>query len=269
VLVDAAEADYNIDVAAAEVAIGPRTRAIAAVHLYGQAADVVSLARLAEARGIALLEDACQAHGARRDGVTAGTAGLAGAFSFYPAKNLGAMGDAGALVTGAEQLADDVRSLREHGQRAKYEHTRQGYTARLDTIQAAVLLQKLPLLDRWNEERRAAAAVYLDALAGVGDLRLPPVPEASEPVWHLFVVRTASPEALADFLRERGIGTGRHYPQPVHLTAAYAGLGYAEGAFPMSEALARECLSLPIFPGIREEQLAAVVSGVEAYFARG
>ena len=164
-------------------------------------------------------------------------------------------------------LAAHVRALREHGQRAKYRHDWQGYTARLDTIQALVLLRKLPLLNRWNEQRRAAARFYGEALAGVGDVVVPPVPAGSDPVWHLYVVRTANPEKLAAFLAERGVGSGRHYPEPVHLSAAYAHLGYGPGDFPVTETLARETLSLPIFPGITDEQLAAVVDTVAAYFA--
>lgn len=267
VLVDAAESDWNIDVGAAAAAVTSRTRFLLPVHLYGQLADVRRLVELAEREGLAVVEDACQAHGADRDGIGAGAAGLAGAFSFYAGKNLGAMGDAGALVTGDAGLADTVRALREHGQRAKYVHELEGWTARLDTIQAIVLLAKLPLLERWTEERRTAARLYQDALEGVGDLVLPPVPAGSRPVWHLFVVRTEAPERLAAALGERGIATGRHYPAPVHLTPAYRRLGYAEGAFPVAEALARECLSLPIFPGITESQLEAVVDGVRAAFA--
>jgi dTDP-4-amino-4,6-dideoxygalactose transaminase len=179
------------------------------------------------------------------------------------------MGDAGALVTDDEALAERVRALREHGQRQKYVHELEGYTARLDTIQAAVLSLKLPLLDGWNASRSAAAAWYGAALASVGDLTLPNVPPGSSPVWHLYVVRTADPEGLADFLRLRGIGTGRHYPVPVHLAPAYAGLGYREGAFPVSESLARECLSLPIFPGIEESQVAAVADAIAGYFNDG
>ena len=267
VLVDASETDWNVDVDAAAAAITGRTRYLLPVHLYGQVADMRRLAEVATAAGVAVVEDAAQAHGAERDGLRAGTVGLAGAFSFYPGKNLGAMGDAGALVTPEAGLADDVRALREHGQRAKYVHELEGYTARLDTVQALVLLRKLPLLDGWNEERRAAAGSYLEALAGVGDLVLPPVPPGSLPVWHLFVVRTAHPDELAGRLRERGIATGRHYPAPVHLTPAYRRLGYPEGAFPVSEALARECLSLPIFPGMTEAQIDAVVEAVRAAFA--
>jgi dTDP-4-amino-4,6-dideoxygalactose transaminase len=265
---DVSEQDYGLDPKAAAEVVGPRTRFLLPVHLYGQAANLAGLAELAARRGLVLVEDACQAHGARRDGHTAGGVGLAAAFSFYPAKNLGAFGDAGALVSDDAELVRRVVALREHGQTRKYVHEVEGYTARIDTVQAVVLLQKLAQLDAWNEERRAAAAYYGEALAGVGDLKLPPVAPGSEPVWHVYVVRTADPESLATFLREQGIGTGRHYPHPPHLCPAYASLGYRRGHFPVSEALAAECLSLPIFPGIEEEQLDAVSTAIAAYFDR-
>jgi dTDP-4-amino-4,6-dideoxygalactose transaminase len=159
--------------------------------------------------------------------------------------------------------------LREHGQTRKYEHEWEGWTARLDTIQAAILQRKLPHLDAWNESRRLAARQYLDALDGIGDLVLPAVAPDSDPVWHLFVVRTADPGALAESLAARGIGTGRHYPQPVHLAPAYARLGHRRGEFPVAERLARESLSLPIFPGIAESQVEDVVGAVVRYFAGG
>ena len=267
--VEASEQDWNIDVTAAEAEVSERTRFIMPVHLYGQLADMRALRELADRRDLLIVEDACQAHGAERDGLRSGTVGLAGAFSFYPGKNLGAFGDAGALVTDDQELAARIRALREHGQKFKYEHEFEGWTARLDTIQALVLLRKLPLLDGWNQDRRRAAHFYSERLRGVGDLRLPPVPSGSQPVWHLYVIRTAAPTELADFLYERGIGTGRHYPEPPHLSVAYRGLGYTEGAFPVSEALARECLSLPIFPGIVEDQLEATAQAIHAYFARG
>ncbi len=265
--VDIGDADYCIDPGAIGGAITERTRAIMPVHLYGQLADMAAIARVAGARGVDVVEDACQAHGATRGDVGAGSTSTAAAFSFYPGKNLGAFGDAGALVTNDDALADRVRSLREHGQSAKYRHDEVGWTARLDTVQAIVLGRKLPLLDEWNADRRRAAAAYSDALAGVGDLRLPPVAPGSEPVWHLYVVRTADPAALADHLREQGVQTGRHYPDPVHLTGAYRHLGHGRGAFPVSERLAAEALSLPIFPGISESQQARVVEAVESYFA--
>jgi dTDP-4-amino-4,6-dideoxygalactose transaminase len=265
VLVDVGEEDGNIDVDAAHASVTARTRCVLPVHLYGQMADMRALAKLAES-GLVIVEDACQAHGAVRDGLRPGEAGVAAAFSFYPAKNLGAFGDAGALITSREDLADAARALREHGQRRKYEHELEGYTARLDTIQALVLLRKLPLLDGWNEERRSAARFYVETLEGVGDIRVPHVPEGSDPVWHLFVIHTSRPVELGRYLAGRGVGTGRHYPQPAHLAAAYAWLGYRQGAFPVAERLASTCLSLPIFPGIREEQLHAVAAGVAAFF---
>ena len=197
VFVDVGEADYCLDVESVSAVVGSRTRFVLPVHLYGQMADMRAVERLATKHDLHVVEDACQAHGAARDGVRAGLAGLAGACSFYPAKNLGAFGDAGALVTDDERIAAHVRALREHGQRGKYRHAFEGYTARLDTIQALVLLHKLPLLDGWNEQRRLVAAQYSAGLDGVGDLRLPSVPPGSEPVWHLYVVRTREPDPFA------------------------------------------------------------------------
>jgi dTDP-4-amino-4,6-dideoxygalactose transaminase len=266
VLVDVSEADHNIDPAAVEHAVTATTRCLLPVHLHGQMADIAALEPIAERSGLRILEDAAQAHGATRDGRRAGATGFAGAFSFYPAKNLGALGDAGACVTDDGDLAADLRALREHGQLAKHEHAFAGWTARLDTIHAAALLHKLPLLDGWNEQRRAAAAQYASALDGVGDLRLPPVPAGSEPVWHVYVVRTADPDALAESLREAGIGTGRHYPAAIHQTKAYAHLGHGPGDFPVAGALAAEGLSLPIYPGITEQQVEAVVAAVRDHF---
>ncbi len=266
VVVDATDEDYNLDPAGVEAALTERTRFLMPTHLYGQLADMHALAEIAERRGLAILEDACQAHGASRDGIGAGTVGIANAFSFYPGKNLGAFGDAGALTTDDSEIAEVVRALREHGQRQKYVHDLEGWTARLDTVQAIVLLHKLPHLDRWNDERREVAAVYSERLDGVGDLRLPRVVEGSDPVWHIYAIRTAAPDELAGFLRERGIGTGRHYPAPVHLAPAYAWLGHERGEFPVAEALADEVLSLPMFPGMTEQQVDAVVAGVTDYF---
>jgi dTDP-4-amino-4,6-dideoxygalactose transaminase len=269
VVVDVTEHDYNLDAAAVEAAVGERTRFVIPVHLYGQLADMAALTGIAAPRELILVEDAAQAHGATRDGFVAGATGRASAFSFYPAKNLGAMGDAGALVTNDDELARRARALREHGQEAKYDHRLEGFTARLDTLQALVLLAKLPLLDGWNEERRAAAAAYHDGLAGIGDLVLPPVPAGSEPVWHVYPVRTASRDRLAPYLAERGIATARHYPVPVHRSPAYAWLGLGAGAAPVAEALADELLSLPIYPGIAAWQLELVVEAIGAFFGRG
>ena len=269
VIAEVSELDCNLDPAAAAAAFTPRTRFLLPVHLYGQLADMRALTSLAERHGVQIIEDACQAHGAERDGLRAGAVGLAGAFSFYPGKNLGAIGDAGALVTDDDGLAARVRALREHGQSVKYEHAEPGYTARLDTIQAIALSHKLPLLDGWNDERRAAARRYRELLDGIGDLVLPRTAPGSNPVWHLYVVRTGDPAALGEFLRERGVQSGRHYPQPAHLSQAYASLGHRAGAFPVAEAIGAEALSLPLYPGITEGQQEAVAEAVAAYFSRG
>lgn len=265
-VIDVREDDFGMDPEGLRAAMSARTRFVMPVHLYGQLADIRSIAAVAADVGAHVIADACQAHGASRDGVTAAGGALAAAFSFYPGKNLGAFGDAGALTTEDPQLAIRVRALREHGQTAKYQHDYEGWTSRLDTIQAIVLRHKLAHLGQWNEARRAAAATYLTLLDGVGDLKLPNAIPGSSHVWHLFVLRTANPVALADFLGARGIGTGRHYPQPPHLTAAYAGLGLASGNFPVAEAVAKECLSLPMFPGITSEEISIVVDAVRAYF---
>jgi dTDP-4-amino-4,6-dideoxygalactose transaminase len=269
VVVDVRDDDAGMDPAAVAAAVTDRTRCLLPVHLYGQMADVHALAELARAHDLVLLEDACQAHGASRDGVIAGAAGEAAAFSFYPSKNLGAMGDAGALVTDAPEVALRVRALRQHGEASRYRSQYQGYTARLDAIQALVLSHKLPHLDEWNRARADAAGRYLEELAGVGDLRLPVVVPGAVHVWHLFTVRTADPARLAAFLEQRGIATGRHYPEPPHLSAAFRDLGLRVGAFPTAEAIARETLSLPLYPGITEAQIETVVRGVRAFFAGG
>jgi dTDP-4-amino-4,6-dideoxygalactose transaminase len=269
VVVDIGAEDYCIDAAAVEAALTPRTRFVIPVHLYGQVADMRALGPIATRSDVRLLEDAAQAHGATRDGLAAGAVGWAAAFSFYPGKNLGAFGDAGAAVTDDRELAERLRALREHGQRRKYVHDLEGFTSRLDTLQALVLLRKLPLLDVWNDMRRTAAAQYSQALDGVGDLVVPQVPAGSDPVWHVYVVRTANPESLAEFLRVRGIGTGRHYPQPVHLAPAYAWLGHRRGEFPVAETLSEGAISVPMYPGITEEQVTAVVDAMRSYFSNG
>ena len=266
VFVDISRTDLNIDVAQVEAAISDRVRAILPVHLFGQLADMRALQAIASNHSLPIVEDACQAHGADRDDLRAGASGTIGVFSFYPSKNLGAFGDGGAAVTDDETLAELMRVLREHGQLTKYHHIVDGYTARLDTIQASVLLQKLPQLASWNSLRVEAAGYYEGELAGLGDLELPPVPPGSKPVWHLYVVRTRDPEELERFLRERGIGTGRHYPVPIHLTPALHRLGYKTGSFPVAEDLALRGISLPLFPGITEEQLETVVTALRAYF---
>jgi dTDP-4-amino-4,6-dideoxygalactose transaminase len=269
VVVDVSDADYGLDPRLLAEALSPDVRFVLPVHLYGQMADVSALQAVCRQRDAVMIEDACQAHGACRDDLRAGAVGSAAAFSFYPAKNLGAMGDAGAAVTNDDALAAHIRVVREHGQTAKYRHEYSGYTARLDALQALVLARKLRRLDSWNEQRRRAAAYYMAALEGIGDVRLPPVAIGSEPVWHLFVIRTGDPDALAHSLAADGVQTARHYPQPPHLSPAYAHLGLPAGSFPIAEALSREGLSLPMFPGMTESQLARVCAAVAEFFARG
>jgi dTDP-4-amino-4,6-dideoxygalactose transaminase len=265
VVVDVDERDYGLDVRQVET-VADRVSHVVPVHLYGQLADMRALAAVAEPRGLTVVEDACQAHGAARDGLRPGDAGAVAAFSFYPSKNLGAFGDAGAAVTDDGDVAALMRALRVHGETRKYHHEHVGYTARLDTIQAGILAEKLPLLEEWNADRQRAAAFYSKALAELDGLRLPPAPPGSDPVWHLYVVRSDEPQRLATFLGERGIQTGRHYPEPVHLSPAYRSLGYAAGDFPVAESLAREGLSLPLYPGISERQLEHVCTSLAEYF---
>jgi dTDP-4-amino-4,6-dideoxygalactose transaminase len=236
------------------------------VHLYGQLADMAAIGSVAVRLGLPIVEDACQAHGASRAGHVPAQGTVGAAFSFYPGKNLGAMGDAGAVVTSDAEIAEQLRLLRVHGERTKYRHERIGWTARLDAFQAAVLTLKLRHVAEWNAERRTIAALYSERLDGVGDLGLPPVAPGSEHVWHLYVVRTADPTALAGHLQSRGIGTGRHYPEPPHLTEAYAQLGHPAGSFPVAEELARTCLSLPIYPGMTHAQVEYVTGGITEYF---
>jgi dTDP-4-amino-4,6-dideoxygalactose transaminase len=269
VVVDVRENDACMDPAAVAAAVGTSTRFLLPVHLYGQMADMRALAALAADHGLAIVEDACQAHGAERDGLRAGAAGAAAAFSFYPSKNLGAMGDAGALVLDDDDAAARARALREHGQTGPYRSDYVGLTSRLDTLQALVLLRKLPFLARWNAERARAASFYDEALRGIGDLRLPATAAGATHVWHVYQVRTRDPGALGAYLAGRGIGTKRHYPEPPHLSPAFVHLEYSAGAFPVAEAIARETLSLPLFPGITEEQLQAVADAVADFFARG
>ena len=266
VAVDVTEVDYNLDIEATEAAVTERTTFLLPVHLYGQMTDMRAVRRLADRHGLLVLEDACQAHGAERDGLRAGSCGTAAAFSFYPTKNLGAAGDAGALVTDDDTIADLARALRQHGEVEKYRSLRPGYTARLDTLQAVVLSCKLPLLDDWNRERAEAAAFYDDALAGVGDLRLPPRAAGSTPVWHLYVIRSGRRDELMAHLADEGIATSRHYPEPPHLSDAFSHLADGMGSFPVAERIAAELVSLPLFPGIEPEQLEAVVDAIRAFF---
>lgn len=264
VLVDCDPNTYNIDVAAVSSAITPKTVAVLPVHLYGQPAEMGALAELATRHGLLLIEDACQAHGALYKGRRTGSLGHAAAFSFYPGKNLGAYGDGGMLTTNDAAVAEKVQVLRNYGQTRKYEHTMRGFNRRLDTLQAAVLSVKLKRLDSWNEARRRNARMYAELLHGSG-LALPTTAEHVSHVWHLYVVRSRLRHELQQHLKSLGIQTGLHYPIPIHLQAAYKDLPYAEGEFPVSEALARECLSFPMYAELTPEMLSHVSSRVREF----
>jgi dTDP-4-amino-4,6-dideoxygalactose transaminase len=263
VLVDCEPHFYNMDVAKVEAAITVRTKAIIPVHLYGQSADMDAILHLARRRGIPVVEDAAQAHGATYRGRRCGSMGDVGCFSFYPSKNLGAYGDGGAIVTHDRALAEKIRHLRNWGQKSKYVHTEKGCNSRLDTVQAAVLRVKLRHLDTWNERRRLAAARYGELLADT-ELSLPEVAPWGEPVWHLYVVRAPNRARLQLALDQANIGHGIHYPVPIHLQQAYSDLGYVRGDFPVAEALAERIVSLPMFPEISDEELKRVAQACRA-----
>jgi len=265
VLVDVRPDTLVMDVAALDGARTSRTRAVIPVHLYGRLVEVEPIERWCATRAIALLEDAAQAHGACRAGRRAGAFGDAAAFSFYPAKNLGAAGEAGAVVTRRADVAARVARLRDHGQGERYHHDLVGYNSRLDALQAAVLSVKLRRLEAWNARRRALAAIYHERLGKVKALECLPAPaEAESHVYHLFVVRCAGREALRAALTARGIDTGLHYPVPIHRQRAWADLGYAEGAFPVAEAAGRSVLSLPIYPQMTDDAVHRVCDAIEA-----
>lgn len=261
VLVDVDPGTYNLSVYAVEEAISPRTKVILPVHLYGQPADMDPILQVAERFGLKVVEDACQAHGARYKDQRAGSLGVAAAFSFYPAKNLGCYGDGGMVVTSSDELARRIRLLREYGQREKYVHVSKGYNHRLDTLQAAVLRVKLPHLDRWNAQRREHARQYHALLANTS-VQLPIEADYAEHVYHLYVIRVAQRDALQAHLKAHGIGTGIHYPIPIHLQEAYAELGYSRGVFPVTEQAANEILSLPMYAELTPEQVTEVAGRV-------
>ena len=243
---------------------GP-VRAIIAVHLYGQPAAMAEITALADEVGAAVIEDAAQAHGARFAGRRTGGLGRAGCFSFYPSKNLGALGDAGAVTTDDAALAARVALLRDHGQAAKYVHSVVGFNCRMDGVQAALLRVKLSHLESWNARRQALAARYRRALADVPGITLPEAAAGREHVYHLFVVRCRERDALHRHLNKQGIAAGVHYPAPIHLQPALAFLGYRAGDFPVAEIAAREVLALPLYPELADEAVAAVCEAVRAW----
>ena len=261
VLVDVDPQTNNIDVSQMEKAIHPRTRAVIPVHLYGHPADMDPVLAIAQRYGLVVIEDACQAHGARYKGKRVGSLGQAAAFSFYPAKNLGAIGDGGMVVTNDERVAESVRLARNHGQQEKYHHTVLGYNHRLDTLQAAVLRAKLRYLDAWNAARRSHAHLYSELLAG-SPLVLPVEAEYAEAVYHLYVIRVADRDGLRACLQDKGIATGIHYPIPIHLQPACRDLGYHRGSFPVAEDCSDHTLSLPMYAELTPALIEYVVTAV-------
>lgn len=260
---------YNLDPARIEAALTPRTKAILPVHLYGQPADMDPIVAVARRHGLKVLEDAAQAHGARYKGRRTGSLGDAAGWSFYPGKNLGAFGDAGAVTTNDGDLADRVRVLRNYGSRVKYHNEVKGFNSRLDPLQAAFLGVKLRHLDEWNLRRERVAAAYLHGLQDVPSLVLPFVPEWAAPCWHLFVVRHPRRDELQRRLEAAGVGTLIHYPIPPHRCGAYAEGGYAEGTLPLAEEVASTVLSLPIGPHLPLQAAASAASAVRRACAGG
>jgi dTDP-4-amino-4,6-dideoxygalactose transaminase len=258
VLVDCDE-NFLIDADEVAAAVGPRTKAIVPVHLYGQLAPMRPLLEIAGDR-IHVIEDAAQSQGATQDGKRSGSIGIAAATSFYPGKNLGAYGDAGAVTTGDDEVAGRLRELRNHGGVRKYEHLEIGVNSRLDGLQAVVLSAKLERLDAWNDERRAAAAIYDEMLADLLNVTRPAVVAGNEHVWHLYVVRVPRRDEVVAALNDAGIGAGIHYPLPVHKLPAFAAMNFRAGGYPVAEAFADEILSLPIYPGITEGQQLRIVA---------
>jgi dTDP-3-amino-3,4,6-trideoxy-alpha-D-glucose transaminase len=262
-LVDVCPRSHLLTAEILEPELGPRVRCVIPVHLYGATVELDPILALTSAAGVHVVEDACQAHGARYRGRRVGTLGALGCFSFYPTKNLGGWGDGGAVVTVSPELAERLELLRSHGERPRYRHRLVGATARLDALQAAVLRRKLTLLEGWNEERRRLGAALRELLGSFDPVELP-FSEADH-VYHLFVVRTRAREALRAHLLARGVASAVHYPTPIHLTEAYAHLGLGPGSLPVSEALAQRICSLPLFPGMREGELEQVVEATLSF----
>lgn len=265
VLVEPDSETYNIDPAAIRKAITPKTKAIMPVHLYGQACSMDEIMAIAAECNLQVIEDNAQAHGAAFNGRLTGSFGHINGTSFYPGKNLGALGDGGAITTNDAALAEKAAMLRNYGSRKKYYNEEIGFNMRLDECQAAFLSVKLQYLNEWTAQRRAIADQYNAALAGTSELILPKVADGATHVYHLYVVRTERREALQQYLSERGIGTLIHYPVPPHLQQAYASLGFKKGAFPIAEALADTCLSLPLWPGMSAEQVQYTADTIKAF----
>ena len=268
VLVDVDPNTYTVDVSAIARAITPRTKAVLPVHLYGHPADMDPIRQLADKHGLVIIEDACQAHGARYKGKRVGSLGHAAAFSFYPGKNLGAYGDGGAVVTNDLRIARRLEMLRNYGQKEKYQHLFRGYNRRLDTLQAAVLRVKLKYLEKWNAARRRNAVLYHQFLDDC-NVALPSEMGDAESVWHLYVIRAEQRDALKEHLVSRRINASIHYPIPIHLQPAYRDLGHKRGDFPVTESCAEQVLSLPMYAEITQEQIEYVAKTIRDFMHAG
>ncbi len=264
VFVDIDPTTYNLDPQAVAAAVTPKTRAILPVHLYGQPADLTAIKQVAKEHNLVVIEDAAQAHGATWQGRPVGGLATAACFSFYPGKNLGAYGDAGAVTTNDAALAEQIRLLRNHGRRSKYVHDIVGTNERIDTLQAAILGAKLPHLSAWTVARQTAAARYHELLADC-EVVLPQLHPDATSAWHLYVIRTPQRDQLLAQLQKEGVGAGIHYPVPLHLQPAYAALGYRRGELPVTEAVADSCLSLPLFPELNAAQQERIVDLVQCF----
>ena len=263
--IDIDEKTYNINPNLIEAAVTEKTKAIVPVHLYGQPADMDPILKIAKKYDVKVIEDAAQAHGARYKRRRTGSIGDAAGFSFYPAKNLGAFGDGGAVTTNDDTLADKVRLLRNYGSRIKYHNEMKGFNSRLDELQAALLRVKLKKMDEWNSERRQLAQEYGNSLRDAAGVVLPFVPEWAEVVWHLYVIRVKDREGIQRNFDANGIGTMIHYPIPLHLQTAYKNLGYRKGDFPCAEKISREIISLPIYPFINKTQIRFVAKTIKSF----
>jgi len=279
VFVDIDERTYNMDPQKLEdflkkrfkpqaSSLKPKLRAVIPVHLYGQPADMDPIMEIARKYNIIVIEDACQAHGALYNNRKAGSFGAVGCFSFYPGKNLGAYGEGGAIVTQDEEIANTIRMIRDHGQAKKYFHDMEGYNGRLDAIQAGILRIKLRRLSDWNKSRHENAAYYNEFLSKVDGVTLPVEADFASSVYHLYVILVDDREGLQQFLGDKGIGTGLHYPRPLHLQKAYAHLGYKEGSFPVTESVAKRLISLPMFPELTREQIESVAESIKEFINR-
>jgi len=268
VFVDIDEHTCTMNPALIEAAITPRTKAIVPVHLFGQMADMDPIMEIARRRGLVVVEDACQAHGAEYKGRKAGSIGDAGCFSFYPGKNLGALGEAGAVVTNRPELKRTIDTLRDHGQAKKYHHDLIGWNGRMDGIQAAALSVKLQHLHRWNQQRNEHARHYDELLSDAGGLVLPKTASDRTHVFHIYAVRTPQRDDLMRHLSQQGIASGIHYPIPVHLQKAYAKLGLGQGSFPIAERFANEFVSLPMFPELTRPEIETVARAVTHWTSR-